>query len=217
MSFLLPYTSALLLGSMHALALDHVAAVTAFAARRPAPLAAARFGLHWAIGHGGVILLAGLLFILIGAAIPEPAAAVLESGVGVVLIGLGLWTARHARYLHAHPDHHGSTDRTHLHSHGFDTRHDHRHGATMVGALHGLAGATPAIVLLQVARHNSVIEGMAYLATFAVGTAISMALYALLSGYLMGRAAMVSQKWARMLGQLTGISTIVIGIFWLLR
>ena len=215
MTFLLTYSTALLLGSMHALELDHMAAVTAFAARKPAPLAAARFGIHWALGHGGVIVLAGLVFLWIGASIPESATSFLESGVGVVLIALGLWTARHARHLHAHR--HGLAGHTHLHSHAFSPRHDHPHGATLVGALHGLAGATPVIVLLQVARHESMVQGMAYLATFAIGTAIGMASYALITGYLMGRAAVVSEKWARMLGQLTGLSTIVIGIFWLLR
>jgi hypothetical protein len=58
---------------------------------------------------------------------------------------------------------------------------------------------------------------MAYLATFAIGTAIGMACYALITGYLMGRAALVSQRFVRWLGQFTGLSTVAIGIFWLLR
>src|SRR5687768_12033457 len=119
MTLLLTYSTALLLGSMHALELDHMAAVTAFAARKPAPLAAARFGVHWAIGHGGVIVLAGLVFLWIGASIPENATSILESSVGIVLIALGVWTARHARHLHAHRHQHGATGHTHLHSHAF--------------------------------------------------------------------------------------------------
>ena len=87
----------------------------------------------------------------------------------------------------------------------------------MVGALHGLAGATPALILLQVARNESVMQGMAYLASFAIGTAIGMASYALITGYLMGRAALASQWVVRWLGQFTGISTVAIGIFWLMR
>ena len=87
----------------------------------------------------------------------------------------------------------------------------------MVGVLHGLAGAAPIIMLLQIADHQSVVEGVAYLLTFAIGTAIGMALYALLTGYLVGRAALASQRWARRLGQLAGVGTIAIGIAWLLR
>jgi hypothetical protein len=86
----------------------------------------------------------------------------------------------------------------------------------MIGALHGLAGAAPAIALLQVARSTSFLR-MSYLATFAVGTALGMALYALLTGWLVGRAAVRSERLARALGKFTGAGTIVIGIIWLLR
>jgi cytochrome c biogenesis protein CcdA len=87
----------------------------------------------------------------------------------------------------------------------------------MVGALHGLAGAAPAVALLQIAKQESLMEGMAYLATFAVGTAIAMALYALVTGYFMGRLAIAAARGARVLGKLTGLGTIIIGILWLLR
>ena len=87
----------------------------------------------------------------------------------------------------------------------------------MIGTLHGLAGAAPALALLQIARSDSVLQGMAYLGTFALGTALGMGLYALATGWLMGRAAIRSERWARRLGKLTGASTILIGIIWLLR
>lgn len=218
MNPLLPYITALMLGSVHALEPDHMAAVTAFAVRRPAPLAAAGFGLRWAVGHGAMVIGAGLLLLLLGLTIPAGATWWLDRLVGLVLIGLGAWTAWHARHLHAHVHHHaGGVDHAHLHSHAFSSKHDHGHAATTIGALHGLAGAAPAIALMQVARFESIVQGTAYLVMFAVGTALSMALYALVTGYVMGRAAIVSQRWARWLGQLTGVSTIAIGFVWLLR
>jgi nickel/cobalt transporter (NicO) family protein len=218
MDIFLPYTTALLLGSVHALEADHMAAVTAFAVRRPAPLAAAGFGVRWAAGHGLAVTVVGALLLLLGLTIPLPAAAWLDRSVGLVLIALGLWTAWHASRLHAHVHHHhDGVEHAHLHSHAFRAEHDHAHAATMIGALHGLAGAAPAVALLQVARSTSFLQGMSYLATFAVGTALGMALYALLTGWLVGRAAIRSERLARALGKLTGAGTIAIGVIWLLR
>jgi len=224
MSMFLPYATALLLGSVHALEADHMAAVTAFAVRRPAPLAAARFGIRWAIGHGASVMLAGLVLLLLGFTIPDIANAWLDRLAGAVLIGLGLWTAWHASHLHAHVQQsqgslqaqlhsHGQGGRQHTHTHGRDPRH----AATMIGALHGLAGAAPAVALLQIARQESLFEGMTYLATFAAGTALGMVAYALITGYFMGRAAVASQRWARALGKFAGLGTIIIGFVWLLR
>ncbi|HSL69482.1 MAG TPA: sulfite exporter TauE/SafE family protein [Longimicrobiales bacterium] len=218
MSLLLPYTTALILGSLHALEADHMAAVTAFAVRKPAPLAAAVFGLRWAAGHGAAVIAAGALLLFVGLSLPESASLWLDRSVGLVLIGLGLWTAWHASHLHVHRHHHsGGVDHAHLHSHAFREAHDHAHAATVIGTMHGLAGAAPALALLQIARTDSLLQGMAYLGTFALGTALGMGLYALATGWLMGRAAVRSERWARWLGKVTGISTILIGIIWLLR
>jgi high-affinity nickel permease len=223
MNVLLPYATALLLGSVHALEADHMATVTAFAVRRPAPLAAASFGIRWALGHGASVILAGLAIMLVGATVPAAAGSWLDRGVGLVLIGLGAWTSWHAAHLHSHKKS-GAPGHAHLHSHGAaQDRHDHvgenqrQRAATMIGALHGLAGAAPAVALLQIARQESLMEGMAYLAAFAVGTAIGMAAYALITGFFMGRAAIASERLARGIGRLAGVSTAIIGFIWLLR
>ena len=218
MNLVLPYATALFLGSVHALEADHMAAVTAFAVRKPAPLAAAGFGIRWAVGHGASVILVGAILLLIGLTIPAGANEWLDRSVGLVLIALGLWTAWHASRLHAHVHHHdGGLEHAHLHSHAFRTEHDHQHAATMIGALHGLAGAAPAVALLQVTRSGSFLQGMAYLGIFAVGTAFGMAAYALLTGWLMGRAAIRSERLARVLGKLTGLGTVTIGLIWLLH
>jgi ABC-type nickel/cobalt efflux system permease component RcnA len=217
MNPLLACTTALLLGSMHALEADHIAAVTAFAVRKPAPLAAVRFGIRWALGHGVSVIGVGILMLLLGLALPAAAEHWLERGVGVTLIALGTWTAWHAAHLHSHEHQHDGTTHTHLHSHAYRTDHEHEHAATMVGALHGLAGAAPAVALLQLSLLPSWIEGIAYLVLFAVGTALGMSVYALATGYLMGRMAIASALRARLLGKLTGLATISIGLYWVLR
>ena len=218
MNLLLPYATALLLGSLHALEPDHMAAVTAFAVRRPAPLAAARFGLRWALGHGAAVMTVGVALLLLDFTLGESVSSWLDRLAGLVLIGLGLWTAWHAVNLHAHVHRHGGgVTHAHMHSHAFRAGHDHYHTATMVGALHGLAGAAPAVALVQVSHFDSILHGTTYLLIFAIGTALSMGVYALITGHLMGRAALASQRWARWLGVLTGMCTTALGLVWLFR
>lgn len=74
-----------------------MAAVSTFVARRPSPRQAALFGVRWALGHGLSLLLIGSLLFALRAAVESQqpylfASGVLERIVGLVLIGLGLWT-----------------------------------------------------------------------------------------------------------------------------
>jgi ABC-type nickel/cobalt efflux system permease component RcnA len=218
MSLLLLYGTALLVGSVHALEPDHMAAVTSFAVRRPRWRDAVRFGIQWAAGHGAAIVLVGTGMLIVGLRFPEGATEVLERGVGVLLIGLGAWTIAGARRLHAHRHRHrDGTAHEHIHSHAIVKGHDHRHGATVVGVLHGLAGTAPAVALVPITSFESPAAGVMYLVIFAVGTACGMALYALLAGFVVGRAAFRSERVARWLAVVTGCVTIGVGALWLVR
>lgn len=218
MEFLLVYGTALLVGSLHALEPDHMAAVTSFAVRRPHARASVAFGLRWALGHGGAILLVGALIIAVGLRFPEAAEHWLERFVGAVLIALGAWTAYSARRLHVHRHvHDDGRVHAHLHSHALTESHAHRHGATAVGMIHGLAGTAPAVALVPLASLDSATEGIAYLFAFGLGTGIGMGLYALVAGLVIGRAAFASERLARGIAKTTGIATIAIGVFWMVR
>lgn len=194
MSIALAFASAALLGCTHALEPDHMAAVTAFAVRKPLPGAALSFGVRWAAGHGLILLLAGVLLMTVGLAIPSSAIPWLDRMAGFALILLGVSTALLTARLH-----------------------EHAHAPTAVGALHGLAGAAPSIALLQVARLDSIVQGMGYLFSFALGTALGMGLYAIFSGFLLRRASARSLGVARALSRATGLSTVIVGVIWLLR
>lgn len=213
----LPFVTALVLGSLHAFEADHLAAVTSFAVRKPQPRAAMRFGFQWAVGHGTSILLAGALLIFIGLRIPDAAAGIMERSVGVALIALGAWTLWATRRLHAHEHVHDGSRHVHLHSHITKKSHDHSHAPTMIGLLHGLAGAAPAVALVPLALFDSAIGGLSYLLLFAAGTAASMTAYAMFAGFLADRATSFAEWVGRAVGQFTGIGTIAIGIFWLIR
>jgi len=218
MSLLLLYGTALLVGSAHALEPDHMAAVTSFAVRRPRLRDAVRFGVQWATGHGAAIGVVGACMLMVGLRVPAGATEALERGVGVLLIGLGAWTIAGARRMHAHQHlHRDGTVHEHIHSHAIVKDHEHRHGATLVGVLHGLAGTAPAVALVPIASFDSALSGVLYLIIFAVGTACGMALYALLAGFVVGRAAFRSERMARRMAVVTGCVTIAVGALWLIR
>lgn len=217
MSFELPYLTALVLGTLHAFEADHLAAVTSFAVQKPQPRAAMRFGVQWALGHGTALLLVGVVLIFLGLRIPEAASLTMDRLVGAVLIALGAWTVWVTRRLHAHEHTHGGHRHVHLHSHLIDKSHSHKHAPTLMGLLHGLAGAAPAVALLPLARFQNAFGGVAYLLIFAAGTAASMSIYALCAGYMAGRATRFAEGFGRVVGQFAGLGTLVIGVIWLIR
>lgn len=217
MSFELPYVTALVLGSLHAFEADHLAAVTSFAVQKPQARDAVRFGFRWALGHGTAILFAGALLIFLGLKIPAPATDFMERGVGFALVLLGAWTMWATRRLHAHEHRHEGKKHVHLHSHMTDKGHAHSHAPTLIGLMHGLAGAAPAVALVPLALFDSTLSGLSYLLLFAAGTAASMSVYALFAGYLAGRATGFAEWVGRAVGQFTGVGTIAIGIIWLIR
>ena len=217
MNFELPFLTAVLLGSLHAFEADHLAAVTSFAVQKPTPRQSVGFGFRWALGHGTAILVAGLLLISLGLRIPEGATHIMERSVGAVLIALGAWTMIATRAMHAHEHAHDGSQHVHLHSHLRGRGHDHKHAPTLIGLMHGLAGAAPAVALVPLAMFDSAFSGFSYLLLFAMGTAVSMSVYALFAGFMAGRATRIATSFGRAVGQLTGVSTIVIGFIWLIR
>jgi ABC-type nickel/cobalt efflux system permease component RcnA len=234
------YLTALALGAAHTFEPDHVAAVSAFVVRRPRPREAMAYGVRWAIGHGGVILVAGTVLVALRLRVSADAGAVLERLVGATLIALGLWVFIGARRLHAHRHAHADgTVHVHLHAHERPTSgdghghghsapaagsvappptpgHGHRHAATAIGALHGLAGTAPAVALLPMASLDAPGPALAYLAVFGVGTAVAMGLYAMLAGVVAGRAAAHSGALGRGLARCAGIGSVAVGVWWLM-
>lgn len=218
--------SALLLGAAHTFETDHLAAVSALVARRPRPLASLLYGLRWALGHGGIVVVVGTGLLLVGFDVPETVGTLLERLVGLSLVVLGAWVVATSGRLHAHSHSHpDGTVHTHLHAHppgkgtathaSASARHEHGHAATAMGALHGLAGTAPVVALLPLLRGDSTGTGVLFLLLFAVGTAVSMTLYALLAGVVAGHAARRSAGVARGLARLAGVATAGVGVAWM--
>lgn len=205
-------------GALHAFGPDHVAAVSAFAVRRPRPREAMGFGVLWAAGHGGILVLLGTALVAAGLNVPDAYSHGFERVVGATLVLLGAWTALSSRTLHAHPHRHADgTTHAHLHSHLVGMGHRHGHAVTAIGALHGLAGTAPVVALLPAIELDSPALAAGYLLLFAAGTAIGMAVYALFAGWIAGRFAVRSERFARGITLVTGLATLGIGVWWMLR
>jgi ABC-type nickel/cobalt efflux system permease component RcnA len=236
--------TAFLLGLAHAIEVDHMIAVTAFISTRPALRAAAGFGLRWGLGHSLAVFIAGGILIATGLRWPARFDSLGEAVVGVLLVGIGLWAMRRARKLHLHaPEEHG--DHAHLHAHrGAEAVHAHahqpaaehghahphppaghhhhgapkdRHGITMVGLMHGLAGTSAVVALVPVTLMDQRIVGLGYLVAFGLGTIVAMTAYAVVAAVALRRASEGSLRWGRAIGRFVGVGSVVVGCWWIWR
>ena len=229
-----------MLGFLHALEIDHMLAVTTFVSRRPPLLTAAGFGLKWGLGHSLAVLAIGGILIVTGLHWPEQWTGYGEAAVGLMLVGLGLWSLRATRNLHLHPaPEHG--DHLHLHTHRnprADTRpqdlrtegptdhdhpgphhhhHHHGHGITLVGLAHGLAGTAAVVALVPVTMVGRTAIGVGYLVAFGLGVTVAMTLFALGAAVAMRQADLRKLGLGRKVSAGVGVAGVVVGAWWILR
>jgi hypothetical protein len=194
--------TALVIGFVHALEVDHMVAVTAFVSRRPTVPAAVAFSLRWGLGHSLAVFLAGAVLLVSGLRWAPAYANLLEGAVGVALVAVGLWSLRTTRNLHPNqPAEHGHA----------------RRGITAVGLLHGLAGTSAVVALIPVTLLPERTLGMAYLALFGVGVTAGMIAFALAAAVAIRRATGDSLRWGKRIASLAGLGSIAIGCWWLGR
>ena len=200
--------AALVAGFAHALEPDHMAAVTTFVSRRPRPLQAIGFGIRWGAGHSAAILVVGCILIALNVQLPEMLARGLEFGVGMMLLGLGLWLLWNVLHERAHR----AADDGHEHAH-----HHHRHGSLWVGMAHGLSGTAPLVAALSATVAGSPASAAFYLLLFGVGTTLAMALYALVAGLVFDQAGHRVPALAGWLRGATALGSAAIGVLWMVN
>lgn len=202
------------LGMMHALDADHVMAVSALSSEHGGFKRTLLHCFHWALGHGSVLVLSGLLLFGLGIAIPETLTHLAEQGVGVLLIVLGLLCLRqiYREKLELKIHHHGDIVHTHWHD---SSREHSAHKPVFVGIMHGLAGSAPALALMPAVATGELAIALLYLALFSFGVMLAMLVFgfgfARVQGFLVDRYHRVYQFSRHALA----FASIGFGGFWL--
>jgi len=221
--------TALFLGFLHGLGADHLMAIAALTVDGTVTTASARraralgVALRFATGHAVLLGLGTGLIVLAGWTIP----AVVERGGellgGVLLVVMGALAlagiVSGRLYGHAHV--HGREPEAHWHLHvGRRERHPgmaaHSHLPTIIGAafaissLRALAMLTPFGAGLGAAPVPLL---MALIAVFAVGILLSMSLFGVALARILSARAL--ERVGQGAGLLVGVSSIVLGIAWM--
>ena len=107
-----------LIGLKHATEADHLAAVSTIVSERKSLWSSAFIGGLWGLGHTISLFIAGVFVLLLNFQISEQIERILEFGVGVMLLLLGLNVIRklfQGGKIHFHTHEHG--ERAHVHPH----------------------------------------------------------------------------------------------------
>jgi len=211
------------LGMLHALDADHVMAVTGLVANKSDRRSALRFCLRWAIGHGLVLLLVGVLVFGLGVSLPPSVSHHAEILVGalLVIIGAMVLVNLYRKHTHAHfHAHDGLPAHAHWHVHSKQdlarhrqAGHQHEHGPVLVGMLHGLAGSSPLLAIIPLSMLDSPFTGLFYLLLFSCGVLLAMLLFGGVLGVAMAAIQRAGQKLFIAVRALSGLSAIVLGGF----
>ncbi|NOX59580.1 MAG: nickel transporter [Planctomycetes bacterium] len=215
--------SGLIAGTAHVFAgPDHLAAVAPLALeKRRSPLVT---GLLWGVGHSGGFWSLAIVAILLRDALPlEWLSSWSERLVGVVLIGIGLWTIKKALSIriHTHVHKHDGVVHGHVHVHeaGMDghdrVAHSHDHRALGIGLLHGVAGTSHILGILPALMLPSGLAAIAYVVGFGLGSICGMSAFSWLIGRMAVRVARTHRRASQFLFVGSGVAAIAIGFFWL--
>lgn len=212
-------STGLVLGMRHAFDRDHVAAVTHFISLEPDPLKSAWFGFRWALGHALTVLALGSLILILHLKFDPAFERYAELAVGITLIALGIWRLLllWSERRHAHPHAHRRQRHTHTHSHEPGRDHVHRFAPTLVGMVHGAAGAAEVLVFIPITLISTTWLAYLYIGLFSIGCAATMSAYGYVVGRFYRRANQTGQRIYRALVILTSMSGLVLGTVWILK
>jgi hypothetical protein len=200
---------------------DHLAAIAPLALKRQR--GAWLTGLRWGAGHASGVGVVGVLSLLLRGMLPVD----LISGwsdrlVGVLLIGIGLWTLRKALQIHSHEHQHDGETHGHIHMHGAQSAnnhsragsHLHTHAAFGIGTLHGLAGSSHFLAIIPSLAMPSNFLAVLYLGSYGVGTVLAMIVFASMINLFSLRFAGVTKIYRGLLFASSAVA-IAVGGCWL--
>ncbi|MGH7884541.1 MAG: sulfite exporter TauE/SafE family protein [Thermodesulfobacteriota bacterium] len=211
-----------LLGLKHALDADHIVAVSALVSKYKSISKSSYIGLFWGIGHTVSLLVIGLIVIFFRFSIPPKLALLMEFGVAVMLVILGiniLFRFFKDKKVHIHSHKHDDVTHSHFHIHDKEKKfHDHNHllkfGSKpfFVGMVHGMAGSA-AVMLLVLTTIPSPVEGVIYLIIFGIGSIAGMLI---MSALISIPFVVTANKYVFMnegIKITAGVSSVLFGIF----
>jgi len=212
-----------LIGLKHATEADHLAAVSTIVTERRSFWSSAIVGGIWGLGHTVSLLIVGIFVLLLNFKVSEQAERLLEFGVGVMLILLGLNVLRklvQGATLHFHTHEHGERIHAHPHLHeaGRADAPDTHHGlsfsprALIVGMVHGLAGSA-ALMLLILPTIDSRPLALLYIIIFGIGSIAGMMLMSLLVGLPFALTALRFNRFNYILQSVAGFVSIGLGLY----
>jgi hypothetical protein len=170
------------LGLRHALDVDHLAAVSTIVSQRRSIWRSALVGVVWGIGHTTSLLVVAIAVIALHAEISPALGRLLELGVAIMLMTLGvrlLATVLRGGAIHVHVHDHAGHAHVHPHVHAPDAP-GHDHGPShrrpfLIGLVHGLAGSG-ALMLAVAATITDPALAIGYVVIFGVGSIGGMAI-----------------------------------------
>lgn len=220
----------LVFGLKHATEVDHVVAVSTMVSEHGNVWRSGLVGGLWGAGHTASLVVVGMVVLVFRVAIPLRLANLLEFGVAVMIIGLGVmaitkvWRRRTEVHLHRHS--HDGQSHVHIHFHEPETEHErvsaktHSHSISrvgykplLVGAMHGLAGSA-ALTLLVLTQIQSVWLGLLYLALFGIGSTLGMLLMSGLIGLPFALSGQRLAKFDYGLQSIAGSLSIAFGLWY---
>ena len=204
---------------------DHLSAITPLSVDNPEHSAAS--GLRWGLGHTFGLCTLGLLALLLREAFPvQWLTGTSEKAVGIVLIGIGLWSIKKALAKKIHIHHHNHDGHLHVHVHSHQSiepnehhiskTHRHTHIAVVIGVLHGFAGTSHIIGIVPALAFTTRQESILYLLFFGIGTVIAMTLFSGIIGYLAVRFADRIADLHKKLLVLSGSVAVLVGLIWVI-
>ncbi len=170
---------ALVLGIKHSFDADHLIAVSNVLTRSNSIKRAVSISMTWAVGHMlTATLITGLLFTF-KASLLTPILDKFELIVGIMLVGLGVFSIYTSRIFHAHGHHHDAVQHQHAHIHLRKEQHDHAHKHMFgIGIVHGLASNDELLILLTAALGLTRLSDMMLgVLIFSIGVVLGMVVF----------------------------------------
>ncbi len=223
------------LGLRHGIDWDHIAAITDVSGSQDSSGKSFIQGMLYALGHGLVIVILGILSVIFGVQLPDWVDSVMEPVVGLTLIVLGIWLLssvflRGKRFklvsrwmllykgvrtlgdfIHHKFSRHGSDGHAHVEYTNLPSR-----SAFIVGMLHGIGAETPTqlLLFLSAAGIGGATSGILMILTFVLGLLISNMLLVLL--VIFGFSRVEKNEYLTIgLGSLSGAFSLIVGIIFL--